>query len=71
MCEVDSEGSEDLRGQESDALEIDFLFLGQLRPLTADPATDALWEPLYYVKAKAGLFAMVSLGEPLQICPRL
>lgn len=37
-------------------------FFGQLRPLTADSATDALGKPLYYVEAKAGLFAVVGLG---------
>lgn len=42
----------------------EFLLFDQLRPLTADSATDALGKPLYYVEAKAGLFAVVGLGAP-------
>lgn len=67
MCEVESEGSEHLKGQKSDALETEFLFFGQLRHLTADSATDALGEPLYYVEAKADLFAVVGLGAPSDV----
>lgn len=73
VCEMDSEGSEDLKGQKSDSLEVEFLFFGQLRPLTADSATDSLREPLYYVyyvEAKAGLFAMVGLGGRASDVPK-
>lgn len=64
VCEVGGEGSEDIKGQRFVALEIEFLCFSQLRPLTADSATDALGEPLYCVEAKAHLFAIVGQGAP-------
>lgn len=70
VCEVDSEGSEDLKGQKSDSLEVEFLFFGQLRPFTADSATDSLREPLYYVyyvEAKAGFLLWWAWGGPSDV----
>lgn len=48
----------------SDVLEIKFLLFGQLRPPAAASATDALGQPLHHEEAKAGLFAVVGLGDP-------
>lgn len=56
-----------LEDWKSDALEVKFPLFGQVKPLAAAFATDALGQPPYHVEAKAGLFAVMGLGA----CPGL